>query len=241
MIQNPSKDLTLIVYNTPSPPRYLKLNKKLIRFFVLIVPTLVILFISMSFMYSMYLKNKVNDLKAKEPKIIADLNGRNSQLLNKISMLQKNNNLLTKKLSMGASVDSPVSLFGLITPPVGLVDKRGMESIDFTDFKVTSSSKEIRLTFNLDNKTPDNQKLSGHIIVTQYQGQSVQYYPAADLGQKNLRLEYTQGESFGFSRLRPTKVSFKKLGSESVQYKIFIFSRTGDLISLKQIGPFNIE
>ena len=31
MIQDPSKEVRLIVYNTPAPPKYIKINKELYR------------------------------------------------------------------------------------------------------------------------------------------------------------------------------------------------------------------
>ena len=73
MIQDQSKELTLIVYNSPKPPRYLKLNKKLIRTLSVVIPLLTIFLLSIAFLYSMFLKNKLNDLRAKEPKVIQDL------------------------------------------------------------------------------------------------------------------------------------------------------------------------
>ena len=60
MIQDPSKDLTLIVYNTPKPPKYLKVNKKLIKTLFILIPFMVITSITFTFIYSMLLKNVLN-------------------------------------------------------------------------------------------------------------------------------------------------------------------------------------
>jgi len=241
MIQDQSRDLTLIVYNTPNPPRYLKLNKNLIRSFFIIVPTLVVLSITLSFLYSMFLKNKILDLRQKEPKIILELKKERDKLASEIKTIQKNNQILTRKLSLGSTNDGATSSFGLLTPPLGLEDLREKELIKFENTDVKTVGNQIVLTFDLANNSPNNDKLSGYISVIQYQGNMIQYFPNTELGQKDLRINYTDGESFSFSRFRPTKVEFVKTSKLSAQYKILIFSRTGNLIALKQIGPFNIE
>ena len=56
MIQDPSKDLTLIVYNAPKPPRYLKINKKLLRLLLFLVPFLLIIALLTSLASSVYMK-----------------------------------------------------------------------------------------------------------------------------------------------------------------------------------------
>lgn len=48
MIQDPSKELTLIVYNTPKPPKYIKLNKGLIKVLIFIIPLIIIVSIGSS-------------------------------------------------------------------------------------------------------------------------------------------------------------------------------------------------
>ncbi len=242
MIRNPSKDLTLIVYNTPKPPRYLKLNKRLIRSVILIIPILIIAFISVSFMYSMYLKNKVNQLKDKEPKLIAQLKSETESLQSTVATLQKANDTLTRKISKGTGgTTTSVTSLGLFTSPIGLVDLREKEMLKIEGIEHKTEGNKIKLSFNLSNNLPDNAKIAGYLTVVQYQGNLIQYYPDYELGEKSLLLEYSKGESFGFSRFRPTIATFQKLRKTSAKYKIFIFSRNGDLISYKQIGPFNIQ
>ena len=128
----------------------------------------------------------------------------------------------------------------MFTAPLGLQDVRNKELIIIKDVKIESGAK-IKINFNLENNSPGQEKLSGYLSVIQYQGNMIQFYPTYELSQRNLRLEYTQGESFGFSRFRPTSAEFKKVSKLSTRYKIFIFSRTGDLMAFKQLGPYNIE
>lgn len=239
MIQDPSKELTLIVYNTPKPPKYLKLNKGLIKSLIIIIPLLVISSISISFLYSIYLKNRVNELKSKEPKVIAELKNETDTLKKIISTLKKDNIILTKKLSIGSTAETSTSSLGLFTTPLGIEDLREKELLKIEGLKINSKPNKIEFSFNLANNSPE--KLSGYLFVVQYQGNQIQFYPNYDLSEKNLRLEYSKGESFSFSRFRPTIASFTKTSKASARYKIYIFSRTGNLLAYKQPGPFNIE
>ncbi len=242
MIQNPSKELTLIVYNSPKPPRYIALNKKLLKLFILIIPSLIIFSITLTFTYSIFLKNKINTLKAKEPELIQKFKDSTKELEKNIAELTKNNSILTQKLTLGDTTDkNPINGLSLITPPVGVEDLRLRELLKIEEIKLSSEKNTIKLNFNLANNTEPQTKLAGFISVIMYQGNTIQYYPENALSLKNLRIDFTQGESFSFSRFRPTIAKFKKTSTQSAQFKIFIFSRTGNLLALKQIGPFNIE
>ncbi len=241
MIRNPSKDLTLIVYNTPKPPRYLKLNKKLIKSLVFIIPILIISSISISFLYSMYLKNKINSLKSKETEIIQQLQDDKEKLLSTVGSLQKTNTTLTKKLSQGSAQETSITSLGLFTTPLSIEDLREKELLRIESIDLKTEGNVIKFSFNLANNSEQGEKLSGYITVVQFQGNILQFYPEYELGEKNLRLEYSKGESFSFSRFRPTISQFTKVKNTSVRYKIYIFSRTGNLIAYKQAGPFNIK
>jgi hypothetical protein len=240
MNQDPSKDLTLIVYNTPNPPQYLKINKGLIKTLFILIPFMVITSITFSFIYSIVLKNKIVSLKSEVPKEIVDLKNKNLALSKSLITFRNTNKSLIQKLSKGGGTETSLSSMGLFTIPLGLKDLRNRQLVQIKDVKIESGST-IKLNFNLENSSPGGEKLSGYISVIQYQGSMIQFYPAYELPQRDLRLEYTQGESFGFSRFRPTVVEFKKINKSSTKYKIFIFSRTGDLIAFKQLGPYNID
>lgn len=240
MIQDPSKDVTLIVYNTPKPPKYLKVNKRLIKTLFILIPFMVITSIGFSFFYSTVLKNKIVLMKSKVPKEIIKLKTANSALTKKLNDLEKTNKNLISKLSLGSSTETSLSSMGLFTVPLGLKDLRSKELVLIKDVNI-KSGKKIKLNFNLENNSPGQEKIQGYLSVIQYQGNHIQYYPSYELSQRNLRLEYTQGEKFGFSRFRPTVAEFSKVSNLSTRYKIFIFSRTGDLLAFKQLGPYNIE
>ena len=241
MIQDPSKDITFIVYNTPKPPKYLKVNKRLIKTVILLIPFLIITSISVSFLYSILLKKQVVELRSKEPKIIAELKENTVELEKKLEQVTKENSLLTKKLSLGSTEETASTNLDLFLKPLGINDLRKKELIKIEGLEVSAKSQEIELSFNLANNSEDSSKLSGYITIVMYQGNLMQYYPNYELGEKNLRLDFAKGETFSFSRFRPTLAKFRKLVNQSARFKIYIFSRAGDLISFSQIGPFNIE
>lgn len=241
MIKKPSSELTFIIYDTPKPPKYVRINKGLLKSLIIVIPLFIILSITFSFLYSAFLKNKITLIKSKEPTIINALKSQKTSLETKIKNLETANKELTEKLSIGAPAENSYSALNLFTTPIGMKDLRSQELVKLEGTEVTSTKSEVILKFNLANNSPSGEKLSGFISAIQYQGSLLQFYPDYELSQKTMRLEFSKGESFGFSRFRPTIVKFKKVSSSSAKYKIFIFSRTGDLLVYKQIGPFNVE
>ena len=239
MIQDPSKDLTLIVYNSPSAPRYLKLNKGLLRGLSIVIPLLTISFLGAAFLYSMFLKNQIVELRSSEPKVIAQLKEQVGELNTSIMALQKQNQSLTQKIAKGTSGSDSNSVLNFFTIPIGIEDLRASELLKIENIKISHTPQDISLSFDLANNSED--KLSGYLFVTQYQENIVQTYPNSDLNEKNLKLEYSQGEYFSFSRFRPTIAKFSKISKKSARYKIYIFSRTGNLLGYKQVGPYNID
>lgn len=240
MIQNPSKELTLIVYDTPKPPKYYKFNKGFIKALFIAIPLMIISSIAFSLLYSIFLKNKINILTSSEPQRILDLKTIINSQKKEITTLEKTNLTMTTKLSKGSDSQTSVSVLGLFNVPAGIQDLRQQELIKVEDIKI-DSNKDIQVNFNLSNNSPSGEKLSGYLSVVQFQGNQIQFYPDIELSQKTLRLDFAGGESFGFTRFRTTKATFKKTSSKSATYKLYIFSRTGDLLTYKQLGPFNIQ
>lgn len=241
MIQDPSKEVTLIVYNSPKPPKYLKINKKLITSFLFIIPVLIISFLTLSFVYSSYLKSRVSSLQSQETKEIVALKTDIQKLETKIKGLENNNKVLTQKVSTGSSKETSSSILDLLTVPFGFKDLRSQALISFNNVNISVKNKNIYFNFDLANNSPNARKLTGYLTIIQHQENLVQYYPSYDLSPKSLRLEFSKGEYFSFSRLRPTEAKFTKYSSNSAKYKVYIFNKTGDLLAYKQFGPFNIE
>ncbi|MBD63934.1 MAG: hypothetical protein CME62_01905 [Halobacteriovoraceae bacterium] len=242
MIQDPSKEVTLIVYNTPAPPKYIKINKRLIRYILMVVPALIIIFLAGSLFYSIYLKNKVSELKALEPQIKSQLDDQKSEYEKQISELEKTNKELTNKISRGSTTNqSTSSLMGLFVTPIGAKDLRSENAATISNTKVEVSGNKIKFIINFLKNESYNQKVSGKLTVIQYQGNMIQYWPEGDPNEKNLKLEFSSGQIFGMNRSVVKEAEFNKVSDASARYKVYLFSNTGDLIFYQQLGPFNIE
>jgi hypothetical protein len=242
MIQDPSKELTLIVYNTPKPPKYIKLNKGLIKVLIFTIPVIVIISIASSLFSSVYMKRKLEKVKSKEPQVILDLRKDKSELLSELSIIKKTNSTLTQKISSGvASTASPRDIMALFTPPLGFEDKRKDELAKLENMNNDLVNNKILFKFDLINNKQDASKLSGYVNIIQFHAEGITFYPVYNLTIDSPRLEYSKGESFTVSRFRPVIAEFSRPKGSNVWYKIFIFSRTGNLLAYKKAGPFQLQ
>lgn len=243
MIQDPSKDLTLIVYNTPKPPRYIKINKSLVKSLLFLIPFMVLVSISFSLLTSVYMKRKLEIAQSTEPKKITNLKIQKQELEAKISSLQKSNNELTKKISQGSmSLGSAAAGLALFNTPLGFEDLRDQAQAKVENFSNQISNDKVIFKFDLINNLQDENKLAGYITVIQYHSYGISIYPSVTLTNQNSLLSYSKGESFYVSRFRPVISEFSTpRNSASVWYKIYIFSRTGNLLEMKTTEEYSLN
>lgn len=70
----------------------------------------------------------------------------------------------------------------------------------------------------------------------------ITYYPAVKFVSEKMLIDYSTGESFFVSRFRPVIAEFKRPAqTSSARYKIYIFSRSGNLLSFILTDPFEID
>ncbi|MEX1098935.1 MAG: hypothetical protein WEB87_00830, partial [Bacteriovoracaceae bacterium] len=91
------------------------------------------------------------------------------------------------------------------------------------------------------NNLVDDEKLSGYITIVQYADNQAQVYPRYELSIENNKLDFSKGESFVVSRFRPVIAEFEKPDTLTVWYKVFIFTRSGNLASYKVAGPYQVN
>lgn len=237
MIGNKSNDITLIVYNTPSPPKCIKVKKSVIRMVIVIIPLIVLISTGITLYITSNLKRLEIDTLRAQPKLInklkAELATANQQL--------EQTNALNKELSFKVSQGSPTIGVGasIFKIPLGFTDKSEqlLAKTSNTNFEVKNNFAEIK--FDLINNGEPGTKLSGYIFVIQVNGSNLQFYPDNILSTKDYLLKFNSGEAFTASRFRPVIAKFKVMDKEQdLHYKAFIFSRTGDLILQKVFGPF---
>lgn len=240
MIQDPSKDLTLIVYNTPKPPRYLKINKKLLRLLLFLVPFLLIIALLSSLASSVYMKKKLESARSQEPEIILGLRSDKAELASKLSAMEKVNANLTNKISQGSD-SVPASALALFATPIGYEDDTEKEMAKLENMSANFKQDKIEFRFDLLNNLDNDEKLAGYITIVQYAGNSLQVYPQYDLSIENNKLDFSKGESFVVSRFRPVIAEFEKPQALTVWYKVYIFSRSGNLMNFKVAGPYQVN
>jgi hypothetical protein len=240
MMAKSSNEVTLIVYDTPSPPKCIKIKKSVIRLFVIIVPLITAVAIAITLYITSNLKRLEQETQRKQPKLINKLKAEIALINKQLDQTNTLNQELSFKVSQGSpTIGAGVSLFKI---PLGFTDKteQMLAKTSNTNFEVTN--KMAQITFDLTNNGVPGTKLSGYIFVIQLNGSGVKFYPDNTVSTKDYLLKYNSGEAFTASRFRPVVAKFKVQDiDEDLYYKAFIFSRTGDLILQKVFGPFTAE
>lgn len=240
MIQEPSKDLTLVIYNTPKPPKYIKINKGLMRSLTFIIPFVLFFSIAFSVFTSVYSKKKLEEVKNKEPETILKLEDEKVKLKDQIFALEQTNEDLTQKVAKGATTsDSSLALF---SQPLGYENLLSKDLAKIENMTFQESGQKIIFKFDLLNNTPESDRLAGYIAIIEYTESGMAFYPAMNFLDDALVLDYSSGESFVISKFRPVIAEFdKKVNQQSARFKIFIFSRTGNLLSFATTEKYNLK
>lgn len=239
MIQEPSKDLTLVIYNTPKPPKYIKINKGLIRYLTFIIPFVLFFSIAFSVFTSVYSKKKLEEVKSKEPEKILLLESEKTKLKDQIFALEQTAEDLTQKVARGATTtDVSLSLF---SQPLGYENLLSKEFAKIENMTFQENDGKIIFKFDLLNNTPESDRLSGYIAIALYSEAGISFYPQMAFIDDALVLDYSSGESFVISKFRPVIAEFSKTTNQkTARFKIFIFSRTGNLLSFAMTEKYNL-
>lgn len=240
MIQKPTDNLNVIIYDSPEPPKYLKLDKKFFNLIIWMTPILILLLVSASIGYSFYFKRQLEIAKSSEPKIINDLTMENLQKDSAIEKLIKQNKTLIKKISAGVPNQKlPLSLFNL---SIGLEDITEKKLAKLDSFTHEIKDNKFIFKFNLTSNMTSSDKLSGYIRVVQISSIGFFFYPSINIEHETSLLSYNKGESFTVSRFRPVVAEFNFDNQiKQAWYKIYLFNRSGDLIHHQEIGPYSVK
>jgi hypothetical protein len=236
---SPGKDLTLIVYDSPKPPKYLKLNKTFIWSLIVFAPLSIVTLLVTNLFTGYYAKSKISTLKSYEPQMLSTLKQEKEELQNKLFELENVNAELSEKISAGAS--SPEIALDLIAQPLGFKNLTAKNLAKIDNFSMQTAADKLTLKFDLINNTQDSTRLSGFITVMQMTDKEIYLYPDVKFIKDKMLIDYSTGESFFTSRFRPVIAEFKRPeGVTSVRYKIYIFSRSGNLLSFMVTEPYTV-
>jgi hypothetical protein len=244
MIQDPSKEVTLIIYDTPKPPKYIKINKVLMKSLIFFIPLIVIISIGFSMLTSVYMKQKLETARSQEPEIILGLRAQTKKLTSEVEALKITKEELITKISSGGATNSNddiQSLVNLFSVPIGFEDKRNSIQAKLENMSNENFTEKVLFKFDILNNKIDKSKLAGYISIVQYHKDGVSFYPSYNLSPENPNLIFSKGESFVVSRFRPVVAEFPKPKGSVAWYKIFIFSHTGNLLAFKKTQTFSLD
>lgn len=227
MLENQTKDFTVVLHDGSKAPRFLKINKKLFKTTIFLIVLISFLSILLALIYTTYIQNKVERSKSAVPTEILRLK---KELQNaQISLIdqKKLNDKLVEKINNPTKDE--LSINSLVPLTLGFKDLRSLKMASVENIISTSENNKDILKFDIYNNTKEDIRLSGHIYVFRYTKGKIDSYPSQEIDGYNLQ----NGESFTISKFRPTRIEFSdKIAGEQL-YKIFVFSRSGDLLDFK--------
>jgi hypothetical protein len=239
MLQKNHNDLTILVYDNPKPPKCLKLNKKVLRFFLFFLPLILTLSILITTYILANLKKIRLENELKQPQIITELKNEIKSHKATIVNNKVENKSLIDKIAKGATSSNEDNI-SLLNLPLGYNNfiNKAQATIEEVTHKVLPSGSQ--LSFKVANKLI-NQRFSGYLYVIRISNNNFEVYPNIDLGVDDFLLNYNRGESITALRFKAITAKFRPVKADIYTYKVIIFSRLGDLVFKKNFGPYKNE
>jgi hypothetical protein len=239
-IQKNGDEVAVVIYDAPLPPKYFRLTKSFIRTIFVVVP--VIFFSILALLFSWGLGSRLKNAPTPSLPNVASLSdSRIYGLEAEIKSLQESNKLLTEKLSQTSPTTNTEDphLMNIIKP-YGMQNLIEEKKVSLDQFEFIQESNKTNLKFQIISSTPEN-KVMGHVIVFMISESGVAAYPKETNQTIHLGMKYSSGEPFSVSRLRPTNAEFfsRPQGNE-VKFVIYIFSREGDLLLIKETENYKV-
>lgn len=107
-------------------------------------------------------------------------------------------------------------------------------SIQIKNVKVSHAGNEYAVDFEVTNVDPNQRQIRGYIVVLAKTPNLLLSYPDGVFNpNQNIVLDYTKGETFGVSRLRPTRATFPaaSLDGKKPRFQILLFGTDGKVIA----------
>lgn len=240
-IQSSGEEVSIVIYDSPLPPKYFTVKKSFLKSFLFTAPIILLtIFLSLLFMafgsqFKYATKPKLPELINKDQAKILELEGT-------VKELMASNKALTLKLSSTPETQAPSESINLVgvRKPYGMQNliSKNLVSVDHLNFKVLNN--QVQFDFQIISSVQET-RISGHVLVFLISKNQFMTYPEVPSSSLIEGLKYTQGEAFSVSRLRPTRATFSIPQADSLKFVIYIFSREGDLIYVKETQDFKVE
>lgn len=237
-IQNSADEVAIVIYDSPLPPKYFRLTKKFIRTLFVVVPVLLsLLFLGLLFWG---LGTRLQNAPAPSlPQVLPVSESKVQSLEAEIKALELSNQQLSNKLSEGpAATTAEDPYLMVIKKPYGMQNLISQNKVTLDQFEFLHDKEKVNFKFQIISSTPET-KVTGHVIVFMISDTGVMGYPDSVNAAATQGVKYSQGEPFSVSRLRPTNAQFNHiLSGANVKFVIYIFSREGDLLHIRESETF---
>ena len=107
-------------------------------------------------------------------------------------------------------------------------------ALQVKNVKLNKSESEWFLDFEITNTDPEQKQVRGYIVVLAKTPNMLLSYPEGAFNpDQNIVLDFTKGETFGVSRLRPTRATFlaSALEGKNPRFHVLLFNTAGKVVS----------
>jgi hypothetical protein len=240
-IQQAGGEVSVVIYDAPLPPRYFRFSKKFIRTLFVTVPLVFLFLLGGLFLWGLGTRVQKAPIP-KMPDVLSEKDSEVFALRNEVDILKKSNDELATKLSStpstAAVAEEPYLL--AIKRPYGMQNLVNEKRVSLDHIVFEQDNNKVSLKFSIVSASPEN-KVIGHVLVFMISESGMMAYPPEANATFSEGIKYSAGEPFSVSRLRPTNAEFlHHLVGESVKFVVYIFSREGDLLLVKETESFKV-
>lgn len=239
-IQKLGDEVAIVIYDAPLPPKYFRLTKRFIKTLFVFVPLFLVTVLFLFFSWG--LGSRISQTPAPSlPEVVSESDSKVALLESEVESLQASNKELSDKLAAGPGVATAEDPYlGLIKKPYGMQNFLAQNRVTLDQFELLQDNNKVNLKFQIISSTPEN-KVTGHVIVMMISESGILIYPKEANSMLSQGIKYSMGEPFSVSRLRPTNAEFlHRLTGESVKFLIYIFTREGDLLLIRETESFKV-
>lgn len=239
-IQQPGNEVSIVIYDAPLPPRYFRFSKKFIRTFFVVIPVLLGLALITLFIWGLG-PRIISSPRPKLPEVISPMDNKLLELENELKSLEETNKQLTDRLSAVPTAPTGEDPFLMgILKPYGMQNLLSQNRVSIDQIELEQGSEKTHLKFQIISSTPES-KVMGHVLVFLVSPTGLMVYPSEANSVLTQGIKFSLGEPFSVSRLRPTDATFSKnVTGPTVKFVIYIFSREGDLLLIKETEAFTV-
>ncbi len=241
VIQQNGSEVSIVIYDAPLPPRYFRLPKKLIRSLFIVTPVLLGIILASLALWGLGIR--VKDAPTPTlPDMMSDHDSKVFALEEEIKSLKESLSLASDKLATQPSSSGGVDDLYLmaIKRPYGMQNYLSQNRISLGQFEFAEDQTKTSFKFQIINNNSET-RVTGHIIVFMVSDAGLMAYPIEANANLSLGIKYSMGEPFAASRLRPTNAEFNgRPSGNTVKFVIYIFSREGDLLLIKESDTYKI-